>query len=38
MWRIGWVAGNWLIKVVGHAVETEAEIREWRPVVKAETD
>jgi hypothetical protein len=39
MWRIGWFAGKWTIKVVGHAVETdEVEIREWRPVAKAETD
>ena len=31
MWRIDWFAGNWMIKVVGHAVETEeAEVREWR--------
>jgi hypothetical protein len=36
MWRIGFCLGKWLIKVVGHAVETdEAEITEWRPVAKA---
>jgi hypothetical protein len=36
MWRIDWFAGNWMIKVVGHAVETEeAEVREWRPVAEA---
>jgi hypothetical protein len=29
VWRIGWFAGKWMIKVVGHAVETdEAEIRD----------
>jgi hypothetical protein len=39
MWRIGWFAGKWMIKVVGHAVETdEAEIPEWRPVASQETD
>jgi hypothetical protein len=33
---MGWFAGKWMIKVVGHAVETdEAEITEWRPVAKA---
>ena len=39
MWRIGWISAKWLIKVVGHAVETdEAEIPEWRPVASDETD
>ena len=39
MWRIGWFGGKWMIKVVGHAVETdEAEVREWRPVVNEEAD
>jgi hypothetical protein len=39
MWRIGFFGGKWMIKVVGHAVETdEAEIPEWRPVAKAAAD
>jgi hypothetical protein len=39
MWRIGSFAGEWMIKVVGHAVEAdEAEIPEWRPVAEAESD
>jgi hypothetical protein len=39
VWRIGWIAAKWMIKVVGHAVETgEAEIPEWRPVASGETD
>ena len=39
MWRIGLFGGEWMIKVVGHAAETdEAEISEWRPVAEAETD
>jgi hypothetical protein len=39
MWRIGLFGGNWMIKVVGHAVEAdEAEIREWRPVANEEAD
>ena len=39
MWRIGWFAGKWMIKVVGRAVETdEAAIPEWRPVASGETD
>ena len=34
--RMGLFGGNWMIKVVGHAVEAdEAEIPEWRPVAKA---
>ena len=39
MWRIGWFAGKWMIKVVGHTVDTdEAEIPEWRPVAEAAAD
>jgi hypothetical protein len=39
MWRIESFAGEWMIKVVGHAVETdEAEIPEWRPVPNAEAE
>jgi len=38
MWRIGLFGGEWMIKVVGQAVETdEAEITEWRPVATGET-
>jgi hypothetical protein len=39
MWRIGLFGGNWMIKVVGHAVEAdEAEVRERRPVANEEAD
>jgi hypothetical protein len=39
MWRTGWFAGKWMIKVVGQAVEAdEAEVREWRPVANEEAD
>lgn len=39
MWRIGLFGGKWMIKDVGHAVETdEAVIPEWRPVASDEAE